>query len=865
MKRALVTRWVPRLAILASSLLLLPLVSFVADRATSPARGDEVRGALTELPLYFVENRGEVDPRAEYYVHGPEASVFFTTGGLRLSLPHPSGRRWALGVGFVGADPTEPAGREKTPAVISYFSGDPEWWSSGNPTYSRVAYRDLWPGIDLFYSGPGSRLKYSFVVRPGADPSRIRLAYQGARRLGMNAQGQLEVTAPAGSVVEEVPFTYQGTGARRVEVPSSYVVGNGRTYGFDVGPYDRSRPLVIDPVMLVNAGYIGGSGGDDGDEIAVDSTGAVYVTGTTQSSQTSFPDGDGFGTVSGPDTSYNGNNDAFVAKIAPSGTSLVYAGYIGGSGTETGKSIAVDGTGAAYVTGLTSSNETTFPVAVGPDTIFNGGFFDAFVAKVAPSGTSLDYAGYIGGSGDQDFGSGIAVDGTGAAYVTGNTESNEATFPDGDGLPPLPGPDPSYNGGGDAFVAKVAPSGASLEYAGYIGGSAGESGSGIAVDGAGAAYVTGITGSSQITFPDGDGFGTLMGPDTTFNGVFIDAFVAKVAPSGTSLDYAGYIGGSGDQDSGFAIAVDGTGAAYLTGYTDSDQSTFPDGDGFGTLPGPDTSYNGGVNDAFVAKVASSGTSLAYAGFIGGSGYDLGQDVAVDGTGAAYLVGDTDSTQASFPDGDGFGTVTGADTSYNGGLSDAFVAKVASSGTSLAYAGYIGGSGTDVGQGIAVDGAGAAYLTGYTDSDQTSFPDGDGFGTVSGPDIFYNGNTDAFVAKVADVVPPSPPLCKGKLATVVGTMGADALFGTTGADVISALGGNDTVRSLGGRDLVCGGPGNDKVNGGGGKDRLNGERGRDTLKGAGGNDRLNGGPNKDTCVGGAGKDRARGCEKKRTIP
>jgi Beta-propeller repeat len=308
------------------------------------------------------------------------------------------------------------------------------------------------------------------------------------------------------------------------------------------------------------------------------------------------------------------------------------------------------------------------------------------------------------------------------------------------------------------------------------------------VDGAGAAYVTGLTGSTETTFPDA------IGPDTSFNGGFFDGFVAKVAPTGTSLEYAGYIGGAGTNEFGSGIAVDGAGAAYVTGTTESSEATFPDGDGFGSLTGPDTSYNGS-GDAFVAKVASSGASLDYAGYVGGSGDgDVGFGIAVDGAGAAYLTGSTDSTEASFPDGDGFGTLPGPDTSYNGGLSDAFVAKVDSSGTSLAYAGYIGGSGIDIGQGISVDGVGAAYLTGYTDSDQTSFPDGDGFGTVMGPDSSYNGGTDAFVAKVADVVPPSPPpqaTCKGTAATVVGTPGADALSGTNGADVIAGLGGNDT--------------------------------------------------------------------------
>jgi hypothetical protein len=809
-----------------------------------------------------------MDPRAEYYVQGAKASVFLTSGGLRLSLPHPSGRQWALGVRFVGAKRTEPVGLDQTSAVVSYFKGVPEQWITGVPTYLRVAYREVWSGIDLVYSGTGSRLKYSFLVNPGADPARIRLAYRGATGLAVNPEGQLEVTAPAGSIVDDAPITYQEAGGRRVVVPSSYVVRNGAGYGFEVGPYDRSRPLVIDPAVLINAGFIGGSGGDDGDGIAVDASGAAYVTGTTTSGETTFPDGDGFGTVTGPDVTYNLNNDAFVAKVSPAGTSLVYAGYIGGSGAETGRSIAVDGAGGAYVTGLTGSTEATFPVVTGPDLTHNGTNFDAFVAKVTPSGTSLEYAGYIGGSGDSEGGSGIAVDGAGAAYVTGGTDSTEATFPDGDGIPPLPGPDPTYNGNVDAFVAKVAPSGASLAYAGYIGGFGGDTGFAIAVDGTGASYVSGTTASSQVTFPDGDGFGAVTGPDTSYNGGFNDAFVAKVAPLGSSLEYAGYVGGAGDFDIGYGVAVDGTGAAYVSGSTDSTEASFPDGDGFGAVMGPDISYNGGTSDAFVAKVASPGTSLAYAGYVGGSGFEQGQDIAVDGTGAAYVIGDTDSSEASFPDGDGFGTVMGPDTSYNGGLSDAFVAKVASPGTSLAYAGYVGGSGIEVGQGIAVDGAGAAYLTGYTESTQSSFPDGDGLGSLTGPDTSHNGGNDAFFAKVADIAPPPlvpPPTCKGKPATVVGTPGTDILAGTGGADVIAALGGSDSVKALGGRDLVCGGDGNDKINGGGGRDRLFGEAGKDRLKGAGGNDKLNGGPNKDTCVGGPGKDKAARCEKQRSIP
>ena len=310
------------------------------------------------------------------------------------------------------------------------------------------------------------------------------------------------------------------------------------------------------------------------------------------------------------------------------------------------------------------------------------------------AGTALVYAGYIGGSG-YDRGKGIAVDAAGNAYVTGETASTAATFPE------TVGPDLTHNGTTDAFVAKVNAAGTALVYAGYIGGSSNDCGHGIAVDAAGNAYVTGETESTQATFPDGDGFGTLTGPDLTYNGGATDAFVAKVNAGGTALLYAGYIGGSsgdseGNTDYGRGIAVDAAGNAYVTGFTDSNEATFPDGDGFGTLTGPDLTYNGGSEgwgDAFVAKVNSSGNALVYAGYIGGSSDDQGNGIAVDAAGNAYVTGQTRSTEATFPDGDGFGTLTGPDLTHNGGR-DAFVAKVNAAGAALVYAGYIGGSGDD---------------------------------------------------------------------------------------------------------------------------------------------------------------------------
>ncbi|HEX9287318.1 MAG TPA: SBBP repeat-containing protein, partial [Thermoanaerobaculia bacterium] len=496
----------------------------------------------------------------------------------------------------------------------------------------------------------------------------------------------------------------------------SGAAGQPPAYGFELGSYDRNLPLILDPAILVYAGYIGGgsTGIDQGSGIAVDTSGAAYVTGRADSSESA-----GFPVNAGPDTSFNGGSDAFVAKVAADGTSLVYAGYIGGVSFDFGFGIAVDGAGNAYVTGQTQSTEATFPVTVGPDVTFNG-FVDAFVAKVNPSGTALVYAGYIGGTGN-DLARGIAVDGEGNAYVVGQTTSSQAM-----NFPVAFGPDLSFNGATDAFVAKVNAAGTALDYAGYIGGANNDFGLGIAVDAFGNAYVAGQTQSSETSFP------VAIGPDLTYNGGGFDAFVAKVNAAGTALDYAGYIGGEAN-DLGYAVAVDASGHAYVTGSTAS--TAFP------ATGGPYLTPNG-LDDAFVAKVKSDGTGLEYAGFIGGSGNDSGRGIAVDGLGNAYVTGTTTSDQTTFP------VIGGPGVTYNGS-EDAFVAKVDASGGALDYAGYIGGTGSDLGLGIAVDGFGNAFVTGSTNSSEATFP------ATVGPDTTFNGGTDAFVAKVAEITPPTP--------------------------------------------------------------------------------------------------------------
>ena len=305
-------------------------------------------------------------------------------------------------------------------------------------------------------------------------------------------------------------------------------------------------PLVLDPEIFVYCGYVGGSGDDSGRGIAVDSLGNVYVVGSTVSAQPTFP------LAVGPDLTKNGSQDAFVAKLNATGTALIYCGYIGGNSWDGGVDIAVDGSGNALVTGFTSSTQASFPVMVGPDLTHNGEY-DVFMAKVNTSGTALVYCGYIGGSLSEDPAA-IAVDGLGSAYVTGVTYSPETSFP------VVVGPDLTYNSGwmiGDAFVAKVNSAGTALAYCGYIGGSATDTGNGIAVDGSGYAYVTGYTGSTESTFP------AKVGPDLSYNGGIYDAYVARIEATGAALVYCGYIGGSG-KDFGEGIAVDPAGNAYIT-------------------------------------------------------------------------------------------------------------------------------------------------------------------------------------------------------------------------------------------------------------------------------------------------------------
>lgn len=719
--------------------------AFAPAALTAPTPGSGRSATYGSFPLQFIPNRGQMDRRVDYYVQGLDKSIYFTAGGLTYVFRggragRDASPRWIVKLEFRGADPGVKAeALEGSGTIVSYFEGVPDSPSAGLRACSKIVYRDLWPGIDLVYSGTFDRMKYEFEVRPGADPSRIGFIYRGAESLSLDRDGRLRIQTPAGGFEDEPPVAFQEIEGARVPVAAAFglehgAAGEGRLCGFRIGPYDRSRTLVLDPSSLVYCGFIGGSWLDSGQAIAVDAAGCAYVAGSADLLDETFP------VTVGPDLSYNGGyGDAFVAKVNASGTGLDYCGFIGGSGDETATGIAVDAGGNAYVSGYTDSPAATFPLLVGP-TLERKQYVDGFVAKIDPTGTALLYCGYIGGAGE-DYALAIAVDGTGSAYVAGTTTSTEASFP------VTVGPSTAVKGGPDGFVAKIVPSGASFAYCGFVGGSGDDSARGVAVDALGSAYLTGSTirGFDDQGNPLPPDFPAVVGPDLTWNGLR-DAFAAKVDPTGSSFVYSGYLGGSANEF-GYGIAVDSGGNAYITGTTSSPESSFP------VTVGPDLTCNGtgypGEEDAFVAKVAADGAGLVYCGYVGGGGRDSGAAIAVDAEGCAYVTGKTDSRSDTFPVTVGPSLVSKDTTS----TSDVYVAKVSATGEALAYCGYISGVVPEDGRAIAVDGSGHAYVTG-----ETSTSDGywGFFPAIVGPDLTFNGGRDAFVAKIEAVPAVSHP-------------------------------------------------------------------------------------------------------------
>jgi hypothetical protein len=686
-----------------------------------------VGGTVAQLPPLFVANAGQVDPSVRYLAQGPGYAFSFTSAAAAFTLV--SGTRGvALEMGFVDAGPdVELVARGETPGKVNYSLGnDPARWRSGLSTYEELVYRDLWPGIDLAFRGTGGALKYEFTLRPGASVEDIRLVYRGADDVRLATDGGLRINTAIGVLADSAPMSYQEIDGKRVSIDSRFVLDGG--ISFDVGTYDTQRQLVIDP-GLVYSTLLGGSGADQGRGIAVDGAGSVVVTGLTASAN--FPTSPG-----AFDATLGDGQDAFVTKLDPSGSMLLFSTYLGGTtlpgapGIDAGFAVALDAAGNVFVTGITASAD--FPTLGGFDTSYNGSG-DAFVTKFSATGALLAST-YLGSAGN-DQGFGIVVDASGAPIATGVTAA--AGFP----TSPLTY-DATFNGLNDAFVTKLVPTLSALTYSTYLGGNGSDMGQAVALDPAGMAIVTGSTSGGTLAFPT-----TVGAFQTVYGGGPNDAFVTKLNVTGTALQFSTFLGGTGD-DRGLGIDVDTLANPVVTGQT---SGGFPT-----TVGGYDTTYNGGASDAFVTRLDLAGASLVFSTYLGGTSSDQALGIGLDAMDRPTVTGTTSS--ANFPT-----TCGAADTTYNG-AGDVLVTRLDAGGASLVYSTFLGGSSIDNGFAIAVDATTSAYVTGQT------FP----FGATSYPttplafDTTANGSTDAIVTKLDMVAVATLDLQPMTDTNVVGT-------------------------------------------------------------------------------------------------
>lgn len=709
-----------------------------SDAGTPPGRADQAPGVAAVAPpapaapqrlgLAFVPNQGQTDGPVRFVVRGAGGTLFFTPSEAVLALPDPSIplSSTVVRLRYQGANatPTLQAGTP-LPGVVNYFVGnDTARWRTNLPTYADISYQQLYPGIDMRYTGTDGQLKSTYIVAAGASPGQIRWHYLGSKDVSVDtATGDLVVTLvtlgrnrPDRTLRESAPVAWQERNGQREPVSVQYAVAANRSVSFVLGSYDAAQPLYIDPTLTYST-YLGGSGTDQGEGIAVDASGNTYVTGFTASS-TTFP-------VQNPLYTYAGSTDAFVTKLSADGQTLLYSTYLGGSSSDKAHGIAVDSTGSVVVVGETQSS--SFPRQGAYDTSYGGGT-DAFVTRLNPAGNGLLYSTYLGGS-SEDQALGVTIDGSNTVNVTGFTKG---------GFPTRNAYDTSYNNGADAFVTTLntgTTGAASLLYSTYLGGGSDDKGTSIARDTSGNVYITGYAAA---------GFPMLNAYDNTYGGS-VDVVVTKVNPAAigaASLLYSTYLGANGEER-GLGIAVDSANTAYVTGYTTSD--TFP-------VLNAAQPTRAGDKDAFVTRINPSLTgtaSLLYATFFGSTNEEQGLSIAAGLLNRVYITGLTRSNTLPL--------TLPVQPTFGGGTcsaqpcSDAFAMQLDVAGKGVLYATYLGGNSDDEGHGIAVDGSQFAYVTGFTLS--SNFP-------VASPRQGTRNGTysDVFVTKIdsTTVLPTATP-------------------------------------------------------------------------------------------------------------
>ena len=716
-----------------SVVLLLPASNRIPRDVEAPVNlGRKSLAAPVPGPYAFIPNRGQRGAESAYYAQGPGYTLDFGENGVQMVAAQAT-----LRVDFVGARAVRPAGEAPSGAQVNVFLGnDPERWRTGLPAYRQLRYADLYPGVDLYYALDPGILKYTFRIEPGGDVSQIQLRYRDTDDLWIGADGVLHIPFAGGELRDSRPTAYQEIDGERIAVAVHFTLYGPRTCGFSVADdYDPRYPLVIDPTLDYGT-YLGGSSAEQGNDIAVDDQGFIYVVSTTGAGD--FPTKNAY-------QGYRGYSDVVIAKIDPSksGTeSLVYATYLGGIRGDAGEGIVVDDAGNVLVTGFTQSADlpTTsgaYDTACGTDGDCNkqGGnyYLDAFFAKLSADGSALLYSTYFGGSSSEVAYGGIAVDGD-VVFLAGYTWSPDLPATEGayDRTCGTDG-DCNYDAGSDEgysdiFVARfdLTQAGpAALTYATYLGGSAADFAYDLAVDSTGNAYVGGFTESTDAPTQNAYQSDHAVGDE--------DVYIAKLDPTGSHLLYATFLGGSGI-DSGWHLAVDDAGNVYQTGETSS--SDFPTPNAY------QDSYNYN-KEAFLARIdttQSGNSSLVYATFLGGVGIDVAHGIAHNIAKRVYVTGWT--TSPDFPTTPyAYDTTCGTDGTCNYDTyrrSDAFVAEIdtAQSGTaSLLQSTFLGGSDQDMGYSVATDGSGTVYVTGMTES--TDFPTANAYDTTCGTDGLCN--------------------------------------------------------------------------------------------------------------------------------
>jgi Beta-propeller repeat len=744
------------------------VLAFVASTVLGSfaAKAGSASIAPGNVPLYFEANHGQSGSAADFLAQGTRSQFLISPDTAEILLFKPAALRSfearAVQMEFVGASPqAQIYGAAELPGQINYFIGnDSSKWETGVPTFAKVRVAGIYPGVGLVYYGDQRQLEYDLMVAPGADPGSIAVHFAGVDRMSINPAGDLVLNIGDAEIYQPRPVIYQMVDGKRVDINGGYRMLDANTAAFAPGDYDRSRLLVIDPILSYST-YFGGTGSQGASSVAVDTNGFVYVAGETTSSQ--------LATAGAFQTSYaggTGNGDAFISKYSFNGTNLtlVYCTYLGGSQDDLASSIAVDNGGHVFVTGYTDS--TNFPTmnAIQPH-LLGRGYLDrqngqtyysgnAFVTELDPTGSHLVYSTYLGGSGGLgsagvpagvDEGTGIKVDSADNAYIVGYTSSTN--FPV---MNPLvvtnSGTNMVFNylaGIYNVFVSEIGAGGSPLKYSTYLGGSNIDAGYGIAIDGSGAIYVAGYTDSTNFPVTT-NAVQSILDGTTNVPLYYYDAFATKLIPGATnlSLAYSTFLGGTND-DWGFAIAVDGSGDAYVTGGTASPNFT----NTVTYIAGLTNLLTNNVNAAilvtnvFLTEINPQGTGIVHSAVFGGTTTDIGYGVALDPMGNIYVCG-ASSSPTNFPAFNNLGSLAAT----NAGQFDAFVTAFSTNFTGVIYSALIGGVANDEAYGIAVDPASDTYIVGQTFS--VNFP------TNHAIDSTLSGTSDAFLTKIVpDTTPP----------------------------------------------------------------------------------------------------------------